>query len=460
EISVADNAIDVGGTGVTLPLNEFGGASQSVMLTGNRIKAYAGIDLGEPGVSLNDVSDFDRGPNGMLNFPNVVQVVREGTSGVRVVGKLEGASSGEEYRIDFFVSHNCSLGMAKKGFQYGLADVYIGKRLVTPSLLDFSAPEFMFSTDGLQEGSLIEERHFELSMTSTREDLYSTSEFSQCVPMAHPDNVFVADVEPDQTGQVLAAQDVMVAVEGATEVASKSLSGPGVTHTGGRVYVSRFPTAPDTSVFAQSAASAPDGSMITPEAVAPLYWLLGETGLTAVADDDTPPTFEVCLALSDVILPEHRNRVVLMYRSAATEGAWMPLDTVPGELDGEPYLCAGGLVELGEFSFGGKAGAFKSGTSVGVEVEEEIPEAFVLSPNYPNPFNPQTIIGYGVPETAHVRIAVFDALGRQVALLVDRVQSAGHHQTVFNARNLPSGIYRYQFVAGNFVQSREMILLK
>ncbi len=460
EIHVADNDIDVGETGVTLPLNEFGGATQSVMLTGNRIKASAGIDLGETGVTYNDLTDFDTGPNGLLNFPIAVQAVRAGASGLGVSGRLEGASTGEEYRIDFFVSEICAENMFRSAFNYGPGEVYLGKKLVTPSLSDFFEPGFIFVTSGLQEGSQVEERHRVLSMTATREDLYATSEFSICVPISYPDDVAEANVEPDQVGLVIAAQDVTVAVEGATEVVSKSLSGSGGAHAGGRVYVSRYPVAPDTSVFAQLAATAPDGSLITPEAVAPLYWLLGETGLTAVADDDTPPTFEVCLALSDAIKSEHRNRVVLMYRSAATEGAWMPLDTVPDEYDGEPYLCSGGLTGLGEFSFGGSAEAFKPGTSVGVEVEKEIPESFVLSPNYPNPFNPQTTIGYGIPETAHVRITVFDALGRQIALLVDRVQSAGHHQTVFDAHNLPSGIYRYQFVAGSFVQTREMILLK
>lgn len=90
----------------------------------------------------------------------------------------------------------------------------------------------------------------------------------------------------------------------------------------------------------------------------------------------------------------------------------------------------------------------------------DAPGRFFLHPNFPNPFNPVTLIQYEVPATAHVRIRVFDLLGRLVATLVDRPVSAGLHRTPFDAANLPSGVYVYRMEAGAFVRTRQMILLK
>ena len=91
---------------------------------------------------------------------------------------------------------------------------------------------------------------------------------------------------------------------------------------------------------------------------------------------------------------------------------------------------------------------------------EEVPEGFVLEPNYPNPFNPMTTIDYALPEVSDVRLTVFDLLGRRVAVLVNEQQASGRYSVNFDASRLASGIYFYQLRAENFVQTRKMMLVK
>jgi hypothetical protein len=90
----------------------------------------------------------------------------------------------------------------------------------------------------------------------------------------------------------------------------------------------------------------------------------------------------------------------------------------------------------------------------------QIPASHRLAQNYPNPFNPATRIEFALPRTAAVRLAVYDVLGRQVALLVDRRLPAGTHEAVFEGSGLASGVYFYQIEAGDFSQVRKMTLLR
>ncbi len=90
----------------------------------------------------------------------------------------------------------------------------------------------------------------------------------------------------------------------------------------------------------------------------------------------------------------------------------------------------------------------------------EVPDGFVLEPNYPNPFNPTTTINYALPETGNVTVTVLDLLGRRVAVLVDEQQAKGRYSVRFDASHLASGIYFYQLRAEGFVQTRKMMLIK
>ncbi|NBC17703.1 MAG: T9SS type A sorting domain-containing protein, partial [Bacteroidetes bacterium] len=75
---------------------------------------------------------------------------------------------------------------------------------------------------------------------------------------------------------------------------------------------------------------------------------------------------------------------------------------------------------------------------------EAVPEQAALDGAYPNPFNPQTTIRYALPEAADVRLAVYDLLGREVAVLAEGTQPAGTHTATFDAAGLPSGVYLYR----------------
>ena len=96
-----------------------------------------------------------------------------------------------------------------------------------------------------------------------------------------------------------------------------------------------------------------------------------------------------------------------------------------------------------------------------VNVENgNIPLRFDLAQNYPNPFNPVTKISYQIPRQLFVTIKVFDVLGNEVVTLVQEDKSAGDYELIWEAENLTSGIYYYRISAGDFSQTKKMILLK
>jgi len=83
-----------------------------------------------------------------------------------------------------------------------------------------------------------------------------------------------------------------------------------------------------------------------------------------------------------------------------------------------------------------------------------------LYQNFPNPFNPGTMISYEVPEKSDVIIEVFDILGRKIAVPIDEVKERGHHQIEFDGSKFASGVYFYRLRIGRFSQCRKMLLLK
>lgn len=89
-----------------------------------------------------------------------------------------------------------------------------------------------------------------------------------------------------------------------------------------------------------------------------------------------------------------------------------------------------------------------------------IPEEYALSRNYPNPFNPVTTINYDLPKPGRVLIRIYDMIGRQVMTIVDKDQAPGHYSITINATYLSSSIYFFRMEAGNFIQTRKMVLLK
>jgi hypothetical protein len=92
--------------------------------------------------------------------------------------------------------------------------------------------------------------------------------------------------------------------------------------------------------------------------------------------------------------------------------------------------------------------------------EQTTPQAFKLFPIAPNPFNPATTISYTVAKSSHVKLSVYNMLGRVVAVLVDGFQTQGSYSVTWNARNQPSGLYLCRFEADGFTASKKMFLQK
>jgi len=91
---------------------------------------------------------------------------------------------------------------------------------------------------------------------------------------------------------------------------------------------------------------------------------------------------------------------------------------------------------------------------------EKQPKEFILMQNYPNPFNPTTNIKYSIPNFGLVKLKVYDVLGREVANLVNAEKPAGTYEITWFVENLPSGVYFYQLKAGEFIQTKKMVLLR
>jgi xylan 1,4-beta-xylosidase len=126
------------------------------------------------------------------------------------------------------------------------------------------------------------------------------------------------------------------------------------------------------------------------------------------------------------------------------------------QFDTAPYTVSrGGITTLGSFA----VGRFRNMTGVTSQTEQ-IPVEFQLSQNYPNPFNPTTLISFSIPKDEHVSLKVFNILGKNIVTIVDRNLRNGEYNYEWNASEFASGIYFYRINAGDFVQTKKMLLLK
>ena len=94
------------------------------------------------------------------------------------------------------------------------------------------------------------------------------------------------------------------------------------------------------------------------------------------------------------------------------------------------------------------------------EIKGNVPVEFSLFQNYPNPFNPSTNIRFDITSSSHVKLIIYDALGREVASLVNEKLSAGSYQVDWDGSDYPSGVYFYKLSTNNFVETRKMILIR
>ena len=186
---------------------------------------------------------------------------------------------------------------------------------------------------------------------------------------------------------------------------------------------------------------------------------VGDTLSVKVIDQDTIVTTVSSEGIAP-IFGEDRKYMTFLYDKINSSG-----DFERKVVDGIGFVQFYGEV----FSYG-LTGAVIDSVSYGnighvEKPNKSIPNKYSLSQNYPNPFNPSTTIKYSIPNVGvghapTVQLKVYDVLGREVATLVNKEQSAGNYEVQFDASGLTSGIYLYQLQSGNFIESRKMILIK
>lgn len=146
----------------------------------------------------------------------------------------------------------------------------------------------------------------------------------------------------------------------------------------------------------------------------------------------------------------HQFSVPFNYLSAETPDVCIIQHQIVAPLGGT-FPHAGSWFLLDDLAFSGATDVANDGNT---------PHAFALHQNFPNPFNPGTVVRYDLPAPSDVRLAVFDMLGRQVAVLVQERKPAGQHSLTFNAGALPSGTYLVRLQADGLTQTRSMLLVK
>ncbi|MDR3665370.1 MAG: FISUMP domain-containing protein [Ignavibacteriaceae bacterium] len=154
-----------------------------------------------------------------------------------------------------------------------------------------------------------------------------------------------------------------------------------------------------------------------------------------------------------------------IYREIYNSSQWLKVSSIQAAGNSSSpknYHYIDKNVNKGKYSYQIKMidnnGSFKYTKDIYVEIAE--PRKFALSNAYPNPFNPTTTISYKIPVNILVSIKVFDAIGKEILTLVNETKPAGAYDITINSQNLPSGIYYYHMRAGNFIQTKKIILMK
>jgi len=168
----------------------------------------------------------------------------------------------------------------------------------------------------------------------------------------------------------------------------------------------------------------------------------------------------------------HFNSFVDVYNIPGEMVSHLPIDTSYYGYNRiiETFLTKDLIITIGELSTstisvnGYFINAFKN-ISTDLKNDKELYSNFSLSQNYPNPFNPETTINYQLSAPGLVTLKVYDLLGREVATLVDEFKQAGNYNVKFNVetcrgKSLPSGVYFYRLQAGNYSDTKKIVLMK
>ena len=151
----------------------------------------------------------------------------------------------------------------------------------------------------------------------------------------------------------------------------------------------------------------------------------------------------------------------LWYSSNITSGApaFAQVTTYPFRQPERVFYNPYNSNEIWVSSFGGGLRVGNTLTGI-IPISGEIPMEYKLNQNYPNPFNPNTKIVFGLPGSSHVKLVIYDILGREIAIAVNEILQAGEYSVDWNASGFPSGVYFYRLIAGDYTKTNKMVLVK
>jgi hypothetical protein len=148
-----------------------------------------------------------------------------------------------------------------------------------------------------------------------------------------------------------------------------------------------------------------------------------------------------------------------IYRTSNLGTSWTQ-ETLPSQASGGVQHMQFVSQSLG-YAGGGLGRIFRYGPPLGIDPNNQnAPASFTLEQNYPNPFNPSTAIKYSVPQAGNVTIKVYNSLGSVVRTVVDNFHATGNYIEWVDMDGMASGVYYYTMLAGDFKETKRMVLVK
>jgi len=416
--SAYDNTIGGTGTGEgnVIANSQLRGVGVAIgtgnVISGNSIHSNGllGIDLDTDGVTANDgAGDPDTGTNGLQNYPVLTSAVAAGDA-IWVEGSLWSKPS-TQFEIEFFASPVCD------GTGYGEGEIFLDSVTFTSGTTGEAVIDtWILGQEPVPGG-------YAIAATAREVGGEGTSEFSPCVEYQNTPigtNIYIVPID-EETGET----PVQMNFYNVTATGNTLLE---ISDTG--------PEVPGTFIVGDP----------------PTYYNLSTTA-------SFTDSIMVCFVYDEDAVPEdEENLQVLHWDTTLATPAWVDVTWLVNPTGNQ--VC-GMTTHLSPFILA----VPNPGTGVDEDLPA-VPATFALHQNVPNPFNPYTVVRYDVPAGgADVRIAVYDVSGRQVAVLVDGHMPEGRREVAWDGRGMSgaqvaTGVYFCRMSAGDFIESRKMVLLQ
>ncbi|MBK8552300.1 MAG: T9SS type A sorting domain-containing protein [Ignavibacteria bacterium] len=183
-----------------------------------------------------------------------------------------------------------------------------------------------------------------------------------------------------------------------------------------------------------------------------LHWMLGNVYVTGYSNSS----------------PINSDFATIKYNSSG-DSVWLVRYNGPGNYSDDKASSiavdvSGNVYVTGAGAGNGTGSEFvtiKYSQSTGIsQLSSVIPEQYILSQNYPNPFNPITNLEFGISDLGFVSLKVYDILGKEIKTLINENLNPGNYEIVFDGKGFPSGVYFYRLTAGEFTETKRMMLVK